>query len=170
MGIITTEQIQAAADKLEALAGDRRDAALRMLPREHLYALDLETGGRDTAKGRDAYAAVQAEMARRAVIRAENESIARAKAARRELLDKIASGFAKGVEVFVPRHGDTKGELFCTGRRKAAEVLDMRPYGASSDWRYHDGWDVVWGDKHNRRQAWFSNDQIAAAQLDGEGV
>lgn len=167
--MITTEQAETAADKLEALKDDRRDAALRMLRQEHLYALDLVLEGRDTNKARAAYAAVLAEMVRRAVIKAESEAIARAKAARRELLDKVIAGFAKGVEVLVPGHPDVTGELFATGTRKAPYVVDLRPYGAPSDWDFHDGWDVVWGDKHNRRQVWFSNDQIAAAQIDGEG-
>lgn len=163
---ITTEQAETAADKLEALKGDRQAAALRMLPHEQLCALDLEMGGRETAKGRAAYAAVQAERERRAAIRAENEAIAAAKAARRAELDKVAESFAKGVQVFVPGHPGVKGELFCTGRRKAPYVVDLRPHGASSEWDFHDGWDVVWGDRHNRRQVWFSNDQIAAAQID----
>jgi len=166
---ITTEQAEAAADKLEALKDDRRDAALRMLPQEHLYALDLVLEGRGSAKARAAHVVVQTEMVRRAVIKAENEAIARAKAARRELLDKVAAGFAKGVEVLVPGHPGVTGELFATGRRKAADVVDLRPYGSRGEWDFHDGWDVVFGPANNRRQVWWSNDQIAAAQIDGEG-
>lgn len=162
---ITTEQIETAADKLETLSGDKRDAALRMLRDEHLCALDLVLEGRDHIEAVAAYAAVQAERERRAAIRAENEAIRAEKAQRREQLDKIVAGFAKGVEVRVPGEGDTTGELFVAGRRKAAEVVDLRPYGAPSDWRFHDGWDVVWGPKGNRRQVWFSSDQIAAAQI-----
>jgi len=167
--VLTTEQIEAAADKLEGLKGDKQAAAVRMLRQEHLYALDLVLGGRETSKSRAAYEVVQGEIERRAAIRAENEAIAKAKAERRAQLDEVIAGFAKGVEVKVPGHPGEVGELFVTGRRKAPEVVDMRPYGASSEWDYHDGWDVVWGDKHNRRQVWFSNDQIAAAQLDEKG-
>lgn len=164
--VLTTTQIETAADKLEGLKGEKQGAALRMLRQEHLYALDLVLEGRETKRAREAHAAVRAEIDRRAVIRAEGQAIADAKAARRAELDKVIAGFAKGVEVIVPAHPGVRGELFVAGRRKAAEVVDLRPYGAQSDWRYHDGWDVIWGDKHDRRQVWFSNDEIAAAQVD----
>jgi hypothetical protein len=64
--ILTTEQLQAASDKLEALTPNQAATTLRTLRTEHLYAVDLEMGGRETATGRAAHALVEAEMARRA--------------------------------------------------------------------------------------------------------
>lgn len=173
MSAPTDTQVATAADKLENLTGDRRAAALRMVPQAALDALIDELvarvdGDRGSDKSVAAHEAALAEAGRRGAIRAENEAIAAAKAARRALLDKVAESFAKGVQVFVPGHPGVKGALLCAGRRKAADVVDLRPHGARDDWGYHDGWDVVWGDRNNRRQVWFSSDQIAAAQVDGQ--
>jgi len=165
---LTSEQVASATNRLENLTGDRRATALRMLPQAALDALfdemlarTIGDGGSDAAVA--AHEAALIELERRSMIRAENQAIADAKAARRDELAKVAAGFARGVEVIVPNRGEM-GRLITPGRMKAADIVDGDDF--RDGWKFRDGWHVGWGAKCDG-SAWFSNDELAAAQISG---